>query len=182
MQALVDDALAFARATFAPASGERVDLSALARAEYEAHLGAAGAVTLAGDDAPLLVDGARGALARVLANLVGNALAYGQRADITLIDLGERVELRVEDRGPGIPAAERASVFEPFYRVEPSRNRDSGGAGLGLTIVRQIVEGHGGEVVIADRPGGGARLRVLLPKAGGADQADRARSDQIDSI
>ncbi|MFG1350773.1 ATP-binding protein [Xanthobacter autotrophicus] len=175
MQALVDDALAFARATFAPASGERVDLSALARAEYEAHLAEGAAVSLAGADAPLLVDGARGALARVLANLVGNALAYGQRADITLLDLGGQVELRVDDRGPGIPAAERASVFEPFYRVEPSRNRESGGAGLGLTIVQQIVEGHGGEVVIADRPGGGARLRVLLPKAG-ADQPASAAS------
>ncbi|MDI4659161.1 HAMP domain-containing sensor histidine kinase, partial [Xanthobacter autotrophicus] len=176
MQALVDDALAFARATFAPASGERVDLSALARAEYEAHLAEGAAVSLSGADAPLPVDGARGALARVLANLVGNALAYGQRADITLIDHGEQVELRVDDRGPGIPVAERASVFEPFYRVEPSRNRESGGAGLGLTIVRQIVEGHGGEVIIADRPGGGARLRVLLPKAGAADQAASAAS------
>ena len=175
MQALVDDALAFARATFAPASGERVDLSALARDEYEAHLAEGGAVSLSDADGPLLVDGTRGALARVLANLVGNALAYGQCADITLLDLGDQVELRVDDRGPGIPPAERASVFEPFYRVEPSRSRESGGAGLGLTIVRQIVEGHGGEVVIADRPGGGARLRVLLPKTGvGAQSASAA--------
>ena len=176
MQALVDDALAFARATFAPTQGERVDLCALARAEVEACLAEGGAVSLSGADAPLLVNGARGALARVLANLVGNALTYGNCADIALIDLGDEVELRVDDRGPGIAAAERASVFEPFYRVEPSRNRDSGGAGLGLTIVRQIVEGHGGEVVIDDCPGGGARLRVLLPKAGSADQAESAAS------
>jgi signal transduction histidine kinase len=100
----------------------------------------------------------------VLANLVGNAITYGACADITLQDRGDAVDLVVEDRGPGIPEGERETVFEPFYRLEPSRNRDSGGAGLGLTIVRQIAEGHGGCVTIADRPGGGARLTVRLPK------------------
>lgn len=164
MQALVDDALAFARASFAPASGETVDLAALASCECEARRAQGSAITLSGADAPLVVEGNRGAIARVLANLVGNAITYGGRADICLIDLGEAVELVVEDRGPGIPQAEREAVFEPFYRLEPSRSRDSGGAGLGLTIVRQIAEGHGGSVSIADRPGGGARLSVRLPK------------------
>ncbi len=166
MQALVDDALAFARASFAPASGETVDLAALARAECEARRAQGAAVTLHGGDAELVVAGNRGALARVLANLVGNAIAYGTCADITLQNRGEAVDLVVEDRGPGIPAGEREVVFEPFYRLEPSRNRDSGGAGLGLTIVRQIAEGHGGRVTIDDRPGGGARLTVRLPKPG----------------
>ncbi|MFS8036876.1 sensor histidine kinase [Xanthobacter sp. AM11] len=165
MQAMVEDALAFARASFSPASGETVDLSAVARAEVETRLAEGAPVHLAGADAPLVVEGSRGALARVAANLVGNALAYGQCAEVSLHLQEDRVELRVEDRGPGIAPAERASVFEPFYRVEPSRNRESGGAGLGLTIVRQIVEGHGGTVAIEDRPGGGARLRVFLPKA-----------------
>lgn len=165
MQALVDDALSFARASFAPTSMERVDLFALALAECEARQAEGGAVTLAPAGSPVIVDGDPRALARVLANLVGNALAYGGSADISLHDLGDAVELRVEDRGPGIPAAERDAVFEPFYRLEPSRNRESGGAGLGLTIVRQITEAHGGTVAIADRPGGGARVNVVLPKA-----------------
>lgn len=168
MQALVDDALAFARASFSPASGETVDLAALARAEWEARRAQGAAVTLTGAEAPLVVEGNRGALARVLANLVGNAITYGTCADISLHDRGDTVELVVEDRGPGIPAGERDAVFEPFYRLEPSRNRDSGGAGLGLTIVRQIAEGHGGGVTIGDRPGGGARLIVRLPKPGTA--------------
>ncbi|WP_238122125.1 MULTISPECIES: ATP-binding protein [unclassified Xanthobacter] len=187
MQALVDDALAYARATFSGASDEVVDLSVLARAELEARQtqqakvrgaevqgakvqGADGAaeprlapVRLTGADTPHLVRGAPGALARVVANLVGNALAYGGCADISLFTGRDTVELRVEDRGPGIPPAARELVFEPFQRLEPSRNRDSGGAGLGLTIVRQIVAGHGGQVIIADRPGGGAQVRVLLP-------------------
>ncbi|MGR7995288.1 ATP-binding protein [Xanthobacter sp. ZOL 2024] len=177
MQALVDDALAYARATFSGASDEVVDLSVLARAELEARQtqqakvreadGAAeprpAPVRLTGADTPHLVRGAPGALARVVANLVGNALAYGGCADISLFTGRDTVELRVEDRGPGIPPAARELVFEPFQRLEPSRNRDSGGAGLGLTIVRQIVAGHGGQVIIADRPGGGAQVRVLLP-------------------
>jgi two-component system, OmpR family, osmolarity sensor histidine kinase EnvZ len=166
MQALVDDALAFARASFSPASGETVDLAALARAECEARRAQGAAVTLHGADAERVVAGNRGALARVLANLAGNAIAYGGRADISLHDRGDAVDLVVEDRGPGIPAGERETVFEPFYRLEPSRNRDSGGAGLGLTIVRQIAEGHRGSVTISDRPGGGARLSVRLPKPG----------------
>lgn len=165
MQAMVEDALAFARASFSPASGERVDLAAVARAEVETRRAEGAKASLAGADAPLVVEGSRGALARVAANLVGNALAYGHCADVSLHAEAGSVELRVEDRGPGIAEAERSSVFEPFYRVEPSRNRDSGGAGLGLTIVRQIVEGHGGTVAVEDRPGGGARLRVILPKA-----------------
>lgn len=166
MQALVDDALAFARASFAPASGETVDLAALARAEWEARRVQGAAVTLQGAEAPLVVEGNRGALARVLANLVGNAIVYGTCADISLQDRGDVAELVVEDRGPGIPSDQRETVFEPFYRLEPSRNRDSGGAGLGLTIVRQIAEGHGGRVTIDDRPEGGARLTVRLLKPG----------------
>lgn len=167
MQALVDDALAFARASFSGASDEAVDLSRLVRAECDTRLAQGAEVSLEGVEEPRIVRGAPGALARVIANLVGNALAYGGRADILLAEAGDEVELRVEDRGPGIPLAERENVFEPFYRVEASRNRESGGAGLGLTIVKQIVEGHGGRVVIEDRPRGGARLRVLLPKAPG---------------
>jgi signal transduction histidine kinase len=111
------------------------------------------------------VRGSPAGLARVAANLIDNAVAYGGGADVSLHAVGDGVELWVEDRGPGIPAAERSKVFEPFYRLDLSRNRDSGGAGLGLTIVRQIVESRHGTVTIEDRPGGGLRLRVRLPRA-----------------
>ncbi len=164
MQALVNDALSYARAAFAGAGAEPVDLSPLARAELDARLAQGAAMTLAGAGGPHLVLGTPGALARVLANLVGNALAYGGRADVSLAPRGASVELIVEDRGPGIPQAAREAVFEPFFRLEPSRNRERGGAGLGLTIVRQIVEAHGGRIEIADRAGGGARVIVALPR------------------
>jgi signal transduction histidine kinase len=104
-------------------------------------------------------------MARVIANLVNNAIRYGGGAEISLHGAGEMVELLVEDRGPGIPTGERALVFDPFYRLEISRNRDSGGAGLGLTIVRQILDSSGGTVDIEDRSGGGTCIRVRLPRA-----------------
>jgi signal transduction histidine kinase len=165
MRALVEDALAFARASFSAASDEVVDLARIARTEYEARRAQGAQVTLSGADAPLEVRGSPAALARVAANLVGNAIAYAGAAEVRLAAEDGFALLVVEDRGPGIPQAERAAVFETFYRVEPSRNRESGGAGLGLTIVRQIVEGHGGKVAAEDRPGGGARLAVRLPRA-----------------
>ena len=71
----------------------------------------------------------------------------------------------VEDRWPGVPAAERERIFEPFLRLEVSRNRDRGGAGLGLAIARHLVRSFGGIIEVEDRPGGGARFRVRLPLA-----------------
>lgn len=165
MQSLMDDALAFARASFNGGSEETVDLAPIVKAECDAQRAQGGDLTLSGDDAPLLVRGSTAGLARVAANLIDNALAYGGNADVSLRADGDAVELWVEDRGPGIPLGERSNVFEPFYRLEASRNRERGGAGLGLTIVRQIVESHQGRVTIEDRPGGGLRLRVRLPRA-----------------
>ncbi len=89
-------------------------------------------------------------------------MAYGGGAEVSLNAEAEHAVLRVEDRGSGIPEPERARVFEPFYRLEASRNRDKGSAGLGLTIVKQIVERLGGAVAIEDRPGGGTRVNVTV--------------------
>lgn len=165
MQSLMDDALAFVRASFLAAPEGTVDLVGLARAEYEVRKSAGQPVTLHCSEPSLIVHGSPAGMARVLANLVNNAIGYGGGAEISLQAAKEAVELLVEDRGPGIPIGERALVFDPFYRLEISRNRDSGGAGLGLTIVRQIVESNGGTVAIEDRLGGGTRMRVRLPRA-----------------
>jgi len=167
MQALVDDTLAFARASFAPDANESADLTAIVKKEYETRKLLGENITWTGDDEPLMVTGSTTALRRVVANLVGNAMTYGKVADISLIPGEKSVELRVEDRGPGIAEKDRAQVFEPFFRLETSRNRDSGGAGLGLTIVRQIVESCGGLIAIKDRPGGGACVQVTFPLARG---------------
>jgi signal transduction histidine kinase len=103
------------------------------------------------------------ALRRLLTNLVANAVKFGTRADIFIED-GAELVLRVQDMGPGIPESELERVFEPFYRLETSRNRDSGGTGLGLSIARDIVQAHGGTLTLANRPAGGLEAVISLPR------------------
>ncbi len=104
------------------------------------------------------------ALKRAFGNLVTNALNYGGSARVCL-DPAENgvVTIAVEDDGPGLPPGELDRVFEPFHRLESSRNRETGETGLGLPIARNILRAHGGDVVLANRPMGGARATVTLP-------------------
>ena len=104
-------------------------------------------------------------LRRLFANLLDNALGFGGAAEVTIERSASEIAILVDDDGPGIPALERAAVFEPFYRVEASRSRETGGAGLGLAIARAIVEAHGGRISAEAAPRGGARIRVVLPCA-----------------
>ena len=104
------------------------------------------------------------ALKRCLTNLVDNALKYGQCAEIMVMDRPERLTLTLRDHGPGIPAAELQRVFEPFYRLESSRSRDTGGAGLGLSIARNIARAHGGELTLRNHPAGGLEAILELPR------------------
>lgn len=105
-----------------------------------------------------------GALRRCLDNLVGNAIRYGGDAEITLNDTGIAVTIAVRDHGPGLPKAELERVLAPFYRVEGSRNRDSGGVGLGLSIAHDIVQRHGGRLRLENASGGGLLVLVELPR------------------
>jgi signal transduction histidine kinase len=104
------------------------------------------------------------ALKRCLGNLVDNALQYGEHATITVTDSAEELTIRVLDDGPGIPEAELQRVFEPFYRLESSRNRATGGTGLGLSIARDVAQAHGGALTLANRSGGGLEARLVLPR------------------
>jgi signal transduction histidine kinase len=104
------------------------------------------------------------ALKRAVANLVENAVVYGKGAKVRLSQSKKDYEIRIEDEGPGIPEAELERVFRPFYRLEASRNRDSGGAGLGLAIARSVVRSQGGDIVLENRPEGGLRATIALPK------------------
>jgi len=104
------------------------------------------------------------ALKRVFVNLVANAVNYGDSARVRLLNADNRVVMvEVEDDGPGIPSGELDRVFEPFHRGEPSRNRETGGVGLGLPIARNIMRAHGGDVTITNRPSGGVKVTVTLP-------------------
>ena len=100
---------------------------------------------------------------RALRNLVSNALRYGEIAEMSVETDGSSAVLRVEDRGPGIPEDRIAEMLEPFTRGEASRNRSTGGAGLGLTLARAIAEQHGGELLLTNRAEGGLRAEIRLP-------------------
>jgi len=111
-------------------------------------------VTLQGDSVVLPARAV--ALRRVVSNLLGNALRYGSRADVQVLPQPDgSALLLIEDEGPGIPEAELERVFEPFYRVESSRSRASGGSGLGLYIARDLLQRQGGSIRLVNRVGEG---------------------------
>jgi two-component system OmpR family sensor kinase len=115
---------------------------------------------------PVEVIGDETRLRQVIDNLLANVRAHtpvGTPATLAVRREGDEVRLEVADRGPGLSAEGRKRLFERFFREDTSRSRSSGGAGLGLAIVRAIVEAHGGRVEVADTPGGGARFSVVLP-------------------
>jgi len=103
-------------------------------------------------------------LKRCLTNLVANAIRYGEEAHIHLTDGPSFICIDVADRGPGIPEAQLSRVLEPFYRLESSRNKDTGGTGLGLAIASDIVKRHNGALELRNDPAGGLVATVRLPR------------------
>jgi two-component system, OmpR family, osmolarity sensor histidine kinase EnvZ len=104
------------------------------------------------------------ALRRCLANLIANARHYGRQVWLSSVTVPDGVDILIDDDGPGIPAAERERVFQPFTRLDASRNPSTGGVGLGLTIARDVARSHGGDVRLETSPYGGLRARVHLPR------------------
>ena len=112
----------------------------------------------------LRLAGRPSSLRRAFANLIDNAIKYGERATVSVDADAAEIVVDVCDEGPGIPEAEIANVFKPFVRLEGSRNRKTGGSGLGLSIVKSIVEAHQGRIELGNRASGGLRVRVTLPR------------------
>jgi len=104
------------------------------------------------------------ALRRCLANLIANARRYGRQVSLASVAVDDGVDILVDDDGPGIPPGERERVFQPFVRLDASRNPSTGGGGLGLTIARDVARSHGGDVRLESSPRGGVRARVHLPR------------------
>ncbi|MCQ1810545.1 sensor histidine kinase [Neorhizobium galegae] len=160
---LLDNALLAGRAGVGALDEELLDLVPLLEAEVMDRRAAGAHLTLAAlPPETAMVIGDRLALRRVFANLIDNALKYGGAAHLALAIEAEWLRVTVDDEGSGIPADWREVLTEPFVRLEPSRARKTGGAGLGLAVARNLVEAHGGRLEIDDAPGGGARLSVRL--------------------
>ena len=101
---------------------------------------------------------------RAISNLIDNGLKYADAVWVTVSEADSYLEITIEDDGPGIPDAERERVFAPFYRIESSRSRETGGTGLGLSVARSIIRSHGGEILLESRIEGGLLVRVVLPR------------------
>jgi two-component system osmolarity sensor histidine kinase EnvZ len=100
---------------------------------------------------------------RCLSNLIANAQRYGEHVSVHAGARDKIIEITVDDDGPGIPPDKRREVLRPFFRLEQSRNPETGGVGLGLTIARDVARNHGGDLVLEDAPDGGLRARIWLP-------------------
>ncbi|HEY4274210.1 MAG TPA: ATP-binding protein [Rhizomicrobium sp.] len=162
LQALTEQVLAAARG--AGAEGKRnVDLSALVESLC-ADLDDLGEPVTYQIHSPAPVSCRPNEIRRAVRNLVENAVAYGSRADVQIASNSDGYDIVIEDEGPGIPEDEHIRVFEPFVRLESSRNAATGGTGLGLTLAKAIAEGHGGAIVLENRRGGGLRARMHLPR------------------
>ena len=162
MEAMISATLAFARddAVREPRSPQDLDqlldqlASDLCDVGYPVHYEPTGAVE---------VSCSPGGLRRALANLAENAVKYGGVARLTLERTDDLVTILIDDDGPGIAPEMAEQVFQPFFRLEGSRNRDTGGVGLGLSVARTIIRGHGGDIQLINRPEGGLRVTVTLP-------------------
>ena len=173
MEAMVDQTLDFMRDASASEAAQRVDVMALLESVQADYRDTGGAIELEGRiERPILARPR--ALRRCLANLVDNALRYGARATLRAEDEGARIAIRVLDEGPGIAEDALEKAFEPFYRGEASRSRDTGGTGLGLGIARNIARAHGGDVVLRNRSGGGLEAILTLPRGGAESEPARA--------
>ena len=168
MSVLVDDMLLIARLDQGrPLEKQPVDLQAIARdAAADARAVAPHREITLAAPAPVLVEGDDTRLRQVLGNLVRNAIVHTPQQ--SAIEIAVSTEdgvgrMSVADHGPGLSTEELERVFEPFYRADPSRSRDSGGAGLGLSIVSAVVSAHGGHVKVTETIGGGATFEVELP-------------------
>ena len=162
MEAMVTQTLEFMRGLGGNEPRAPVDMMALLAA-LQAEQQAMGRTVDIQGQASRPCPGVASLLKRALNNLVDNAVLYGGRATVQVEDTPQALVLRVLDDGPGLPEAELERVFEPFYRLEASRSRATGGSGLGLGIARNIARTHGGELVLRNRPKGGLEARLSLP-------------------
>lgn len=161
MDALISQAMAYVRGEATPDRSEAFDLGDLAE-DCAVGFSETGAEVMFAGNGRLPVIGDPTALRRGLANLITNALKYGGSARVRAFAENSRAVVVVEDDGPGLNDDELEAVFEPFHRAERSRSRETGGAGLGLTVARQAARAHGGDVVLIRREGG-LTARLDLP-------------------
>lgn len=162
MEAMIAATLTFVRDASGDPLRTRLELSSLLESVVD-DMAETGADVSVNRSEKVVIDADGLALRRLLTNLIENAIKYGARARCSLSVHDRLAEIDIEDDGPGVPTRELNRVFDPFYRREPSRSRQTGGIGLGLSVARSIARAHGGDVALQNRPHGGLKARVTLP-------------------
>lgn len=162
MAGMIDAVLDYLRGTGQPEPASLLDITALVNSMAEDAQERSDTVTVTGQAAPIRVQA--GALRRCLNNLIENAIRYGGRAEVTIEEDAASVIISIRDAGPGIPEEKLEAVFTPFFRLEDSRNRNTGGIGLGLSIARDIAQQQGGTLALRNAPQGGLLAILTLRK------------------
>lgn len=160
MERLLGDMLLYARAEQPKSKLELIDLNSFLAGFIQA-LPYPVEADIDGDK--FLVAAERASLTRAITNLTDNAKAYAGSVELSSNRDQKGLTIHVEDRGPGIPEAALEHIFDPFYRAEPSRSRETGGSGLGLTIARALLSAQGATLAVLNRPGGGTRATITFP-------------------
>jgi signal transduction histidine kinase len=159
MQHMVEETLSFARGLADAEPQQNVNIESFLETLRESMLESF--TLIQGDGVRVRVR--PNAIRRALRNVIENAQRYSGGAEVSYASVADTVVIRVCDRGPGIPEPELERVFDPFMRLEASRSRDTGGHGLGLSIARSILRGHGGDIVLTNRSSGGLCASLILP-------------------
>ncbi|MBU1378394.1 MAG: HAMP domain-containing protein [Alphaproteobacteria bacterium] len=162
MEEMITATLTFVRDATRPGERTPLELSSLVESLCD-EMAETGAKTEVEPGEKVILEGDPMALRRLIANLLENAVKFGGQARARVFSDAGHAVVEIDDDGPGIPEKDAEKVFDPFYRREPSRSRQTGGIGLGLAIVRSIARGHGGDVSLTNRVGGGLTARVQLP-------------------
>lgn len=163
MERMIDQTLSYLKEERGDEEMKPVDLVAILETVTDDVVDAGGKASLEGSGAAV-VPGRRLALKRAFGNLVGNAVKYGKQAQTTVADGQDEVRITIADQGPGISAEDRERALQPFVRLEPSRNSETGGFGLGLSIADAVIRGHGGRLELRNGEESGLVVTVILPK------------------
>lgn len=166
MEQMVEAAMTFAREETANEETRKIDLTALVESAVEDLAEIGRPIAFIGEGATRVYPCRPLSIKRAFGNLVANALNFGDTVEVALRDADDGgLWIEIADDGPGIPVEQREQVFEPFFRVEESRNRDTGGIGLGMAIARTAIRAHGGEIYLEESQKGGLLARIYLPPA-----------------
>ena len=163
MEQMISSILAFARDHARSETMERFDVNALLSSLCDDMVDMGRRVTYTSDVERQTYFGRMNSLRRAITNFVDNAIKYGDQASVSLAVKHSELQIKIEDHGPGIPENQLEKVFDPFYRVDPARSPKTAGTGLGMTVAREIIRNHGGDVMLMNRKEGGLLVSINLP-------------------